>query len=430
MRNSQIRIWLSIVVIVVSAVGSAWAQQPSYRTAISMEAYVQEVLDRNPQVSTRRAGRDASSFKVPQAGSLPDPVVGLSIMNLPLDSFRFNQMDMTMKILSISQGFPPPGVLKARTTLAESEVELATSRINFILESLARQAKLLYLNLYFVERSLEIVRENQALLDQFIRISEIRYRTGSGIQQDVLKARLEHSRLTEREIYLQTQHEVLLSAMNALRDRPAEEPIIVEDLTVTEPELPRKEYLSRTALKYNPALQLAVMELEQSKAALELTDRLLLPGWNAALSYAQRDGARKDLVSASVMVQVPFFAGRKQRRAVDEYSARVRETEYRVKVEELKIKADIGALLSELEKTLQLISLYSSAILPEAEGVLTSALSGYQVGQVDFLTLLSAQRTLLNYQLESIRIVTDYHRRLAELESVAGAPIQMTGVKP
>ena len=65
----------------------------------------------------------------------------------------------------------------------------------------------------------------------------------------------------------------------------------------------------------------------------------------------------------------------------------------------------------------------------EAEGVLESALAGYQVGQADFLTLLSAQSTLFNYQLESIRVITDYHRGLARLEAVIGAPVNAAGLE-
>ena len=68
-------------------------------------------------------------------------------------------------------------------------------------------------------------------------------------------------------------------------------------------------------------------------------------------------------------------------------------------------------------KTLQLIE---QGILPLSRQSLESALAGYTVGKVDFLTLLSNQRTLFNWQIKYHRELTDYEKNLAKIESNAG----------
>ncbi len=123
------------------------------------------------------------------------------------------------------------------------------------------------------------------------------------------------------------------------------------------------------------------------------------------------------------MVQIPLWSDRKQSQAVEEQEALVREARYRLQDIELGISDSIHRLQTRFEESRRLIRLYASEIVPEAEGVLNSALAGYQVGQVDFLSLLSAQATLFNYQLESIRVMTDYHRHLIEMEAIIGTPI-------
>ncbi len=425
--NSFLRATAVIVVIGVTG-GNIHAQGNPSSPPLTITEFVSEVLATHPGVSTRESGRDAGLHRVPQAGALPDPVIGLGVMNLPWGSFSFDQMDMTMKTLSVTQMFPAPGVREARTTLSERAVDVAEQEIAVTRETLSRRARLLYLDLYDIEQALEIVSENQTLLETFIRISEARYRTGGGIQQDILKARLEHSRLTEKTIHLEAGYAGARSAMNILRGRPAGEEFDLVELSGPGAPLPGAEELLLTARANNPVLLKASAMVEQSEAARALAERATRPALSAATSYAQRDGGRRNLISASVMVQVPLWMGRKQARAVDEREALTRETRYRQLEMELGIRDSIHRLQSRFEESRRLIRLYAAEIIPESEGVLSSTLAGYQVGQVDFLTLLSAQATLFNYQLESIRVMTDYHRHLIEMEAVLGTAIPESGI--
>lgn len=423
----MISVILSASTLTLSA--PAEAQRGDTPGQLTMDSYVHEVLARHPRVPTMQAGREASRQRIPQAGSLPDPAIGVGIMNLPGDSFSFDQINMTMKTLSITQSFPPPGALRARTALAESQIGIADAGIALTEVGLARRARLTYLDLFFIERALEILTENQALLEQFIRITESRYSTGAGLQQDILKARLEHSRLTERKITLEGMRAGLLSDFNILRDRPADETVVLAGLPDLVEVPPDPGDLIEAAVAHSPTLQRDLAEIEIREKALALARTFLRPGWSAGASYAQRDGDRKDLLSANLMVQVPLYSGRKQKRAVEEQSALLDAAGYRSRDTELGIAADIRRLHSQLDQSRRLMALYSGEILLEAEGVLESALAGYQVGQADFLTLLSAQSTLFNYQLKSIQVITDYHRGMARLESVIGAPVNAAGLE-
>jgi outer membrane protein TolC len=69
------------------------------------------------------------------------------------------------------------------------------------------------------------------------------------------------------------------------------------------------------------------------------------------------------------------------------------------------------------DKTIQLIE---QGILPQARQSLESALAGYTVDKVDFLTLLSNQVTLFKWQIKYHRELTDYEKTLAEVEHSAG----------
>jgi outer membrane protein TolC len=68
----------------------------------------------------------------------------------------------------------------------------------------------------------------------------------------------------------------------------------------------------------------------------------------------------------------------------------------------------------------KLIDLYKNEIIPQAQASLDSAMAGYQVGNVDFMALLDNQITLFDYQLNYHKVLTDYEKDLAEIESVVG----------
>ena len=332
-----------------------------------------------------------------------------------------------MKQLTATQGFPAPGVLDARTAIAEAGVEIAESQLTVTSELLAQTAKRAFLDLYFLDESISIVTENQALLQQFVENAETRYMTGRGIQQDVLKAQLEHSRFTERLIILEEKRVGQVSKLNALRDRPAGTSIADLALPDQMPDLPATDELAEVADERNPSIVRSRAMVDQRGTAIELAIRLRRPSWSISTAYAQRDGGRRNLITGMVGVQIPIYAGRKQDMAIEESRSRLSEANYRLRNVQLQVESTIERLASELRRSTRLMELYAEQIIPQSEGVLTSTLAGYRVDEVDFLTLIAAQTTLFNYQLEAVRVITEYHRQLADLEAVTGTSLEELG---
>ncbi len=63
------------------------------------------------------------------------------------------------------------------------------------------------------------------------------------------------------------------------------------------------------------------------------------------------------------------------------------------------------------------------SIIPQGRAALESATSSFQVGRVDFLTLLENQATLYNYETAYYRSLTTFAARLADLERIVGKEI-------
>ena len=80
----------------------------------------------------------------------------------------------------------------------------------------------------------------------------------------------------------------------------------------------------------------------------------------------------------------------------------------------------IGEAYADLRRARDLARLYRTTVLPQAEATVSSALSSYRVGKVDFMTLLDDQMTVNKYRQELSALEADEGKAWAELEMLTG----------
>src|SRR5207249_282565 len=80
-----------------------------------LQSLVAEALARNPTVAQRQAALRAATLRIRPAGSMPDPLLTVGVMDLVLPHFEFNQSDFTEADVELSQEIPWPGSLGARS---------------------------------------------------------------------------------------------------------------------------------------------------------------------------------------------------------------------------------------------------------------------------------------------------------------------------
>ena len=159
--------------------------------------------------------------------------------------------------------------------------------------------------------------------------------------------------------------------------------------------------------------------IEKNTYAVALARKDYYPDFSVGGGWFSRGGLR-DLWSFRMDVKVPLYFWRKQRYAVAEsansleqarreYQATALGLQYRIKDDYLMAKA------SE-----QLMELYSQALVPQATLALESAMASYQVGSLDFLSLLTNFLQVLEYELEYHKEFAALHEALARLEETSG----------
>ena len=126
------------------------------------------------------------------------------------------------------------------------------------------------------------------------------------------------------------------------------------------------------------------------------------------------------MLTGMMELNIPIYYKSKQEPKVAETKADVLnwEAQYRaMKNEILFMVADLTAMTNQRERQYEL---YRTGIIPQTSLQVQSAMSAYRVGKVDFMTLLDSQLTLYRYEIEYHQAITEYEKRVADLEAAVG----------
>jgi len=390
---------------------------------LKLDLLIEEALQNNPEILAAKKRWEVFKEKPSQASALEDPMLGLGIVGLPTN-LSFKDEDMTMKEISISQKFPFPGKRPLMREMAEKETEAVSSEIGEKSNRIVKEVKTTYYDLAYIYQSIEITQRNKEILESFVKIAETQYALGMGIQQDVLKAHVEVSKMVDELIMLGQRKKTLEAKLNSILNRPLETALgRPEELSVRK--LPFTfEELHQVAIELNPTLKGMKKMVEAKEKAHALAKREYYPDLNVRFAYGQRDNGpemkRRDVLTGMLEINIPIFYKSKQDRKVAETKAEIQviEAQYRaMKNEILFMITDMGSMIQRVERQLEL---YKTGIIPQASLQINSAISGYRVGKADFMTLLDGRMTLYRYELEYHQALTDYHKNVASLEAVVG----------
>jgi outer membrane protein TolC len=388
-------------------------------------AYVARALNDNPEIRASEARWRVYVGKARQASSLDDPMLMLKVQNfLVRDPFDTRRDPMTQKVVGVSQQLPFWGKRDLKQAMADREAESYQWQLEERKLELTAMVKETWAQLYLADRELAIVDRNIRVMDEFIALAETRYAVGQGAQQDILRAQVERSRMVEMQISLRQRRSSLQAVFNSLLNRlpdtevPSAQSLPVQPVTAAAPELASLAGEQRPLLKSIRALK------DRSDAGVRLAQRESYPDFTVSLEYMQRDRIDDmergyDMFSLGVTVNLPLQRERRQS-MVHEASAEGDMAAAELQSQKNAIGRGIADSLARLQQREKLAELYRTGIIPQAEQSLESAVIGYRVGKVDFLTLLENRIVLFNYERQYHESVAEHAMVRARLEALVG----------
>lgn len=397
-----------------------------------LQSLLAEALARNPSVAQRQAAVRAADLRVRPAGTLPDPMLSVGVMNLLLPGFEFNRSDFTEVDVELSQEIPWPGSLGARSGVLRAAAGGARAEDGTVRREVTTALATAYYRLRYAVTAIETLRRQRELLEAAVQISTARYATGTAPQSDPLQAKLARDRLQSEAFALESERVTALAAVNVLRNRPLRDSVTIgpiDPATVRVAAAPLlTDSLGAIALAAHPSLGARRAAVDEATRAIQVERLGARPDFTLTFRYGYRPRAFNvnlpDFFSASVGMRLPVWAWRKQNRLADAARADSTGAAAGLREAELQLSREVTETAARIQATHQRLVLLVDGVLPTARGTVESVLRSYQVGRAEFLTLLSVEDARYRAELEAAAVAADYLAHLVMLRQLTAEESQ------
>ena len=398
--------------------------QQNKADGVSLTNLIETALAANPELAAMRREFDAARARIPQAKALPDPT--LTFMNMTVRNpvpFSGNNDGFAENNVGFSQEFPWFGVRRLRGQVADAGAEAKFQEYAAAVLRLTSEVKAAYYDLYYTDRALAVLARDKDILDKIAQVAEARYSVGKAQQVDVINTRVEITELLDKQGVLESKRAITEAQLNNLLYRDPETPIgaLAEVKLSAEP--PPLDELTRLAAENAPDLKQLRRTIDGNNKSLRLAEReAKYPEVGLNFTYHNRPFFA-DYYTYGVTLRLPLYAATKQRYAIKEQAANLAATQARLDSNLSLIRYKLRDARVRSSTAARLIKLHEQGLIPQATLALESALSAYQTGQVEMLTLLNTLKRALDYETRYYELLAEYQKALTDMERFTGVEL-------
>jgi cobalt-zinc-cadmium efflux system outer membrane protein len=389
----------------------------------TLNDYLILAAENNPGLRATFNDYMAAMEKVPQAGTLPDPQFAFGYFINPVET-RLGPQKATF---GLQQAFPWFGSLSAREDASSELAKAAYEVFENKKSNLYFEVKTAFYNYYFMEKAIQITKDNIEILRIFKNLSLVKIEAGNASIIDELRVEMELNDLENQLALFIDSKTVFQSKFNNLLNRdPAE--LIESPEKIWNDELPYEKMTLLDSI-YNNNHELKSMDhkltafMNQEIAAKKEG----LPKFNLGINYIlvgenpnsnDPNNGKDALLFPSVGLSIPIY--RKK------YKAMINESRYLQASEIAKKEDKRNSLHTVFENALKdfndghrriLLNNRQSEI---ANKVLDVLITSYATNSRDFEEVLRIERQLLGYKLAEQKASIDKNAAVAFIQYMLG----------
>ena len=392
--------------------------------ALTLDDVERMALSANPEIGVAARRVAIAQAHVPVAGALDDPMAMYRGWGVPLEH-PWN-LNSAQNMFSISETLPGRGKRSLRTSVAESDVDVAKAQLDQVRLDVRVRVHKAFGDLLRADDEIRIHDQHVAIARQAIEAARIKYTTGKVPQQDILKAQVALTRLAEHMIQFDHDADLARARLNTLLGRAPNSPLRVTGEHAVLDTLPQAQDLDDLALRSRPDLLAAQQAAERSHREQALAKKAYVPDFTVSAGYMIMPSGQnfRNAYMVEGSMNLPWLNHRKHDAEIAEATAQATEQDADLAEQRNMAFGQIQEALVEAEAAQKLAHLYHEELRPQAEATLQSSVIAYENDKTDLLDLLDSQMAVVDIDLAWIQAVADFDSRLADLELAAGASLQ------
>ncbi len=403
----------------VAALPSALADEP-----LSLSAAVSAATARSRSLDAATTAALGAREMAVAAAQRPDPVLRLSLDNLPVDGperFSTTRDFMTMRSIALMQTLPSADKRRARGERFEREAEVALSERNQRLALLQAEVAQAWLERRMQEQRIELLQAQIVEARVLVQTTEAALRSGRSTAAEVFSAREALAQLEQGLIGAKAERDnarlTLARFTGGAPDQPLADPPPMRASPASIPNA--DQWPEINAMKAREAA---------AQAEAEVARQELKPDWSAEIMFSQRGSRFSNMVSIGVSVPLQWDRPQRQQRELAARLARVNE----LQAEREELTRERAVQVQRWQQAwragLERLAYLDAQRQPLATQRVDAALAAYRGGREGLGTVLQARRDALNLALERLALERETAGLWAQLEYLI--PDTTAGVKP
>ncbi len=409
------------------AFGQLAPKAPGKAEKLSLQDAIQLALNNNPDLLRAQKEIDAASGRILQAGRIPNPEVEFGWNETPLN---FNIRDADEKDIGVIQQIEFPTKRSNRISIATYDKEIAELQFERAKIVLSARVKKAYHTLLFSEQIVENLQQQTELLKDFLDVANGRLRAGTGTYLDVIRAKVELTRLNNDLV--EARREVLARRvqLNVLLGQNPEQAFELTDSLSYAPLGVEQDTILQRLMNQSATLKIAQRAVIRQQSVLSLAKTSYLPDLRLGLFHQRRaeqppfnanqfTGTTTKSLGIQLGLSVPLWFWQEPKGLVQEASAVVNIAELNLLATQRRIRASLLNAFNLVDVAKAQVKVFDTTLLADAEDILKTGIAQYQNNQIDALNLIDVYRTYRTTNVEYARALLNFVNAVADLEAAA-----------
>ena len=410
-RLTQVLLFLLVVSFAVPAVDAS---------DVTLRDLVEEALKGNRDILAGERRVEAYKNKIPQAGSLPDPMLSVGYQNDTLNSYTYGESPDAKWMFEASQMFPFAGKRGLKQEMANADAESQQAALEGVRRKVVARVVELYCDLFLITKNLDILGSRESLYAGVEKSALARYSSGMGTQQEVLMAQSEKYMIIEKGEMLKQKRETLEGMLNLAVGRdvrsPLGKPSVLEETRLDA----SLDELIKTAQENSPEIRVRERMAAGADAKVSMARREYFPDVTVTAGVDTRAAPYTNMYKLLAGINLPVFFKSKQEPAVQEALAAQKEVQQDLEGTRLMVASGIRENFAMVSSAKRLTELYRNALIPKSKQDFEAALANYSAGRGDALTVMTRLKSLLEFELQYWNQVVEREKAIARIEVLTG----------
>jgi outer membrane protein, heavy metal efflux system len=384
---------------------------PALTSQSSLSNFVEYALLNSPTVEAAFYDWSGSVENITVSRSLPDPKLTFQ---------AYIQNALTSLMPGFMQDIPGPGKLKAAARVAAADSQAKYFAFESSVMQAAFDVKSAFYNLYFLDERIRIDRQTLALLVDVEQTARAQDEVGQGRLQDVYRAQIDEDQLTTEVTNLEDSRSPLYAQFKAALGLTHEEadPPLPAKIESTALDLNANDLLD-TAFAHNPKLNAMKANVRMAEASIAQARKSNVPDFSTGL---QAEIYHPPFYWPQASMTLPIWRD-KVAAEIAAAQAGKRAAQARLTAEQIGLAVKFASTAYDYRESTRNLALLENQLVPKARQSLEIARAGYLSSQIDFITLIDAERTWLGFQVQEVQERTRREITLANLSLlIAGVP--------